>query len=293
MSRKGQSITLSLSDREKAQLEALALELGCEWGDHPNISKLVKRIASRELQVSPNNDWQLERINVLERVRKWLIDGGQVDEAIALAQILAERSELKDLALRQEIEKFIQQPLPPWRQRIDAYIRRQQSFQLAYQDAREITWTFSIHHAQIITHEKRQYLDCWATETEGNFDLPELQHNWSLRLDRIQDAAVSPLNHKWRSQPDIIPVEIHLYRGLAFAYESKSTDILNEWHPELPKTRRVIRNITSTFWFIREILPYSKDCKIISPDSVGDRLKNELRSLCQNYDLSITNEAIN
>ncbi|MBV5261883.1 WYL domain-containing protein [Synechococcus moorigangaii CMS01] len=142
-----------------------------------------------------------------------------------------------------------------------------------------------MHHAQIVTHEKRQYLDCWAAETEGNLDLPELQHNWSLRLDRIQDAAVSPLTAKWRSQFDFISVEIHLYGGLAFAYESKINDLQNEWHPELPKTRRVIRNITSSFWLIREILHYGKDCKIISPDSVGDRLKNELRSLCQNYDL--------
>ncbi|WP_024547053.1 WYL domain-containing protein [Picosynechococcus sp. NKBG15041c] len=285
MGRKGQSVTLSLLEREKAELEKLALEYGCIWGDRPNISKLIKLIAKRELKIAPNNDWQLERINALERIRTFLIDQGQLDEAIALAQILSERGELKDIALKQEIEKFLQQPLPTWRQRIDSFIRCQQPFQLSYQDAQERIWSFAIHYAQIVTHEKRQYLDCWATEIEGNFDLPELQHNWSLRLDRIQDASVSPLNHKWRAQPDMIAVEVHLYRSLAFSYQGKSTDTHNDWHSEFPKTRQIIRNITSTFWFFREILPYGKDCKIISPDSVGDRLKEQLRELCQLYTL--------
>ncbi|WP_030008317.1 WYL domain-containing protein [Picosynechococcus sp. NKBG042902] len=283
MSRRGQSVTLSLRELEKAQLEELALEFGCEWGDRPNISKLIKQIAKRELKIAPNNDWQLERINVLEKIRIFLIDQGRMAEAIALAQILSERGELKDIALKREIEKFLQQPLPTWRQRIDSFIRCQQPFQLSYQDAQGRIWSFSIHHAQIVTHEKRQYLDCWATETEGNLDLPELQHNWSLRLDRIQDAAVSPLNEKWRSHLDSISVELHLYRGLAFAYQGKSTDVHNDWHPELPKTRQVIRQVTSTFWFFREILPYGKDCKIIAPQSISDLFKQDLEALYQMY----------
>ena len=44
MSRKGQSITLSVSERDKAALEAIALEFGMMWGDDPNISKLIKNI---------------------------------------------------------------------------------------------------------------------------------------------------------------------------------------------------------------------------------------------------------
>lgn len=45
MSRKGQSITLSISERDKAALEKLAREFGMTWGDRPNISKLVEAIA--------------------------------------------------------------------------------------------------------------------------------------------------------------------------------------------------------------------------------------------------------
>ncbi|MBD1211699.1 MAG: WYL domain-containing protein, partial [Dolichospermum circinale Clear-D4] len=62
MSRKGQSITLSVSERDKTQLEVIALQFGMKWGDDPNISKLIKAIAKHELIVSKNNDWQDSRI---------------------------------------------------------------------------------------------------------------------------------------------------------------------------------------------------------------------------------------
>jgi hypothetical protein len=44
MGRRGQSVTLSISDRDKAQLEQIAAEQGMLWGDRPNISRLVEAI---------------------------------------------------------------------------------------------------------------------------------------------------------------------------------------------------------------------------------------------------------
>lgn len=56
MTRKNQAITLSISDEDKAKLEEKALEFGCLWGQDPNISKFMKRIANDELLVSePDN----------------------------------------------------------------------------------------------------------------------------------------------------------------------------------------------------------------------------------------------
>jgi hypothetical protein len=52
MSRKQESITLSLSLEHKAKLEQKALEFGCLWGDRPNISSLLKAIADGELLLS-------------------------------------------------------------------------------------------------------------------------------------------------------------------------------------------------------------------------------------------------
>lgn len=52
MSRKQESITLSLSLEHKAELEQKALEFGCLWGDKPNISALLKAIADSEILLS-------------------------------------------------------------------------------------------------------------------------------------------------------------------------------------------------------------------------------------------------
>lgn len=290
MSRKGQSITLSISDRDKAQLEAIALELGIKWGERPNISKLVLAIARRQVLVFPNNDWSETRIRALERSIQALTDIGQIEHAKIIAELLLERSELS-LPLRAEIEHFLQNLPPPWRLEIDRYILRQQPFQLTYQDAAERLWNFTVRHAKVTPHEKRQYLDCWCEETQGNQDIDDLHHNWCLRLDRIQEAAVVPIEGQWLPNLDQIEVEMHLLGGLAFAYRAKPEDSENDWLPDKPRVRRVIRKVSMTFWFLREVMQYAEDCEIVSPESVRSRLTEKLIAWCQQYQLEIRNQS--
>jgi predicted DNA-binding transcriptional regulator YafY len=288
MSRKGQSITLSISDRDKAELEAIALELGMMWGERPNISKLVEAISRRQLLVFPNNNWSETRIRALERSIHALTDIGQIEQARIVAELLLERSELS-LPLRAEIERFLENLPPAWRIEIDRYIRRNQPFQLTYQDAAERLWNFTVRHAKITPHEKRQYLDCWCEETEGNQDIEDLHHNWCLRLDRIQDAAVMAVEGQWLPHLDSIEVEMHLLRGLGFAYRAKPEDCANDWLPDQPRVRRVVRKVSSTFWFIREVMQYAEDCVIVSPENVRSRLTNKLMVMCQQYKLEVRN----
>lgn len=286
MSRKGQSITLSLSARDKAELEAIALELGILWGERANISKLVEAIARRQLLVLPNKDWTESRIQALDRAIGALTDIGEMEQARIVAELLLERSELS-IPLRRKIEGFVDNVPPPWRLEIDLYLRRNHPFELSYQDAPGRLWHFTIRYGRIYLHEKRQYLDCWCEETEGNRDIPELQHNWSLRLDRIQDAAITPIKGQWRRSLDQIEVEMHLLRELAFAYQARREDQENDWLPEKPRVRRVVRNVSSTFWFLREVKQYGKYCQIIAPDSVRSRVIDELIATCNQYDLTI------
>ncbi|MBE9006375.1 WYL domain-containing protein [Fortiea sp. LEGE XX443] len=286
MSRKGQSITLSVSERDKAELENLALEFGMMWGDRPNISKLIEAIARHHLTIGKNHDWSESRIRALDRAMRLLADIGQNEQAQIIAQMLLERSELP-IPLRTDIESFLGNLPPPWRLEIDRYILRKQPFQLSYQDAANKIWNFTVRYAKVNPHEKRQYLDCWCEETEGNFDVEELQHNWSLRLDRIQDAAVLPIAGEWRSGLAEIDVEMYLFGGLAFAYQPKPEDKINEWLPDTQRVRRVIRGVSTTFWFIREIMQYAPDCVIVSPENVRSLIKEKLKTLCQNYGLKV------
>lgn len=283
MSRKGQSITLSISERDKTQLQELAIELGMTWGDRPNISRLVEAIARQELQIAPNNDWSNTRIEALDRALDALTDTGRILEAQAIAQLLQERSELS-IPLRHKIERFLETPPHPWRIELDRYILRQQPFQLSYQDATGRLWTFTVRHAQINRHEERQYLDCWCEETEGNLDIPELIHNWCLRIDRIPEAAIFPIETQWHPDLDRVEVEMHLYNRLAFAYKPKPGDICEEWLEQ--QVKRVVRRISNTYWFIREVKREAPQMMVVSPQAVSERVKEEFRAIYQKYEIS-------
>jgi predicted DNA-binding transcriptional regulator YafY len=282
VSRKGQSITLSISDQDKAALEALALELGMMWGERPNISKLVEAIARRGLLIGYNHDWSESRIKALVQAISALTDTGQSENAQTVARLLNERSELS-IPLRREIERFLETPPIPWRLDLERYIGQQQPFQLSYRDAAERAWTFTIRHAQIAIHERRQYLDCWCEETEGNQDIPELMHNWCLRLDRIPEAAIVPIEGTWRSSLDTVEIEMHLFGGLAFAYQAKTEDTFNEWIPHRPQVRRILKRVSQTFWLTREILAYGPDCVILSPPSLRQRIQEKLAEAQSRY----------
>ncbi len=285
MGRKGESITLSLKEHEKEALEELAKEYGMMWGDRPNISKLLKAIASRKLLVAANHDWSNERINELDKIRKFLVDIGKIEEAKSIARILCDRSELND-PLRQQIESFIHQPLPAWREKINNLTKRKQPFKLVYQDAGDRVWQYTVLYARVEPIEKRLYLLCRCEETEGNLDVEGLRHNWSLRLDRIKEAEIIEVDRSWESNLQQIAVEFHLFDRLAYNYESKPEDISIE-----VKTtdndlvyKKVVRNIFSTFWFFRDIARYWESCEIISPENVRQKFITEkLQLLTRNY----------
>lgn len=283
MSRKRPSITLSISEHEKAQLERLALKFDQTWGNNPNVSKLVKAIAQGKLRLAANHDWSRDRINTLNRTLGWLKDNGQLEAALQLAYILLERSELS-IPLRHEIQDWANNPSAPWRIEIERCIRLQRPFCLSYQDAADRLWNFTVRYAVIERHEDRQYLDCWCDETEGNQDIKALKHNWSLRLDRIpEEAVISQAEGTWQPELSYVRVEFHLLRGLAFGYRSKTkADVENSWLPD-QRIRRVIRQIHNTFWFFREVRRYGADCVVIGPEEVRDRYVRELANMMALY----------
>ncbi|MFW6367992.1 MAG: helix-turn-helix transcriptional regulator [Halothece sp.] len=284
MSRKGQSITLSVSRQEKEQLQAIAEAFHCKWGDRANISRLMSAIAQNKLQVLANTDWSQDRIQALDAARKALIDQGEIAKAKEIAQLLSSRSELSP-PFRAEIEQFLAQPQPTWRQTIDRLIAQQQPFRLTYQDATERPFTFHVLHGQIMHLEKREYLVCYCQESEPNEDIEPLSHNWTLRLDRIQEAAVTEINQRWAKDLARVAVTFKLYGRLAFGYTVKpDDDFVGELEGD---SRRIIRKIFNTFWFFRDIAKYWEQCEIIEPQSVRDRALKKIIQLAQRYHLNL------
>lgn len=283
MTRPKRSITLSIEEAEKAQLEQLALDFGQNWGDRPNISKLLKAIAKGKLRLAANHDWDKERIDSLARGLNLLKDEGYGEEALTLAHVLLERSEL-NYPLRQELQAWVDRPSAPWRLEIDRCLRQQRPFRLIYQDAAERLRHFTVRHAQIVRYEDRQYLNCWCDETEGNQDLETLRHNWTLRLDRIPDEAViAPAEGHWQPELSHIEAEFFLRGGLALGYRSKTkADLINEWQPDTQR-RRVVRRISNTFWFLREVRRYGSDCLIASPADLREQFVQELGRWVESY----------
>lgn len=282
MGRKGRSVTLSLSDEDKERLEAIALHYDMTWGDRANISKLIEAIARQKLKIAPNHDWSVERISLLDRARKLLVDAGKMEDARAIAELLRSRTELT-IPLRQQLEQFLERDVRPWRLQVERYISRNQPFQLSYQDAADNLFQFTIHHARIVPRNERQYLDCWCEEIGNSTDLPDLAHNRTLRLDRIIDATVTPTKANWRKDLATVEVEMLLYGGLVFNYTRKGRDSSVERLEDQPQTLRVLRNITSSFWFMRDILPYGADCEVIRPVELREKVGAIAQQMYQRY----------
>ncbi|WP_353259936.1 WYL domain-containing protein [Prochlorothrix hollandica] len=284
MTRKGKAITLSLAEHHKTRLEQLAQEFEMTWGEKkPNVSKLLKAIAEGKLTVTKNFGWSADRLETLNRILGHCQDQGDLAAALEVGQLLLERSEISE-PLRQEIQTWVNSPKTALRTDIDRYIRLQRPFQLSYRDAADLSFRFTVRHGRIQRHEDRDYLDCWCEETAGNQDVNPLHHNWSLRLDRIpEEAALIAVEGSWRSEPSFLLVEFHLLDRLAFAYRSKNLQDQEVGWLTTGETKRVVRRVENTFWFLREIHRYGPDCLIVSPDDVREHYVKTLQATLGRY----------
>ena len=283
MPRKKEALTLSVPPGTKEQLEAIASRLNILWGKKPSPSGLIVAIAQQQLEVGQRFPLTSVQVQSLEQAAKLLIDSGYIPEAQTLIALVLERANLEP-PQRQSLLQLISQPVEAWQVLLDQRIENRQPFRLYYQDAQKKAWEFTVRYAQIKVREKRFYLETWNEETEGNYDIPELAHNRSLRLDRITNLATLPIEGEWRDNQDFAKVQLHFYRGLARAYEAKAEDVSDTWDGNV---RKVVKEVSNTFWLIREVSQYWEDCEIVSPESVRDRVKQKLRLQCQQYDLKI------
>ena len=282
MPRKKETLTLSIPTGTREQLNKLADRLGYYWGKSPSPSALVTAIAQGKLEVGTAFHLTEAQVSALQRAVKDMVDAGHIEEAKNVITLLLGYGNLHS-PLRQALIQQIDQPMENLRTRLDQLIAQNQPFHLVYRRPSGTQLEFTVRYAKLIPYEKRLYLQIWCEETEDSQDVAEIQHNRSLRLERIQGLAT--MNAEWRGEFDSILVEMQLLHGLAYAYEPRIDDVEDEQKGDY---RRVVRRIYNTFWFEREILRYGADCIVVSPDVVRDRIAQTVQSIAQHYETSQT-----
>ncbi len=281
MTRKKETITLSIPPGTKEQLEELARRLNILWGKEPSVSGLIVAIAQEQLEVGQPFTLDYEGVNALRQATIDLIDAGHIEEAQTIITLLLDKGKL-EVPLRQYLIKQVSDSRKGWRLEIDNLIDKNQPFRLLYRNSQNQELEYTVRYGRIHFYEKRFYLLIWCEETQDVENdiptLPKLWHNRCLRLDRI--VSILPMSGDWRGQLDYLKVQLHFKNGLVKAYEAKGDDLENEIRGEV---RQVVRKVVNCFWLNREVRRYGKDCVIISPENVRDVFKQELQELYSLY----------
>jgi hypothetical protein len=130
-----------------------------------------------------------------------------------------------------------------------------------------------MHHGQSIHYS--------CEETHNNVDIPELQHNWALRPDRISSVAtIDVVEGEWYGNLDYIEVKMFMYGGLAHGYEGNDDDIESVRNGDV---RYVKRRVTSTYWFMCDIMPYGALVRVVSLTNMVVRVKGEIEKIMAFY----------
>ncbi|MDA0267928.1 MAG: WYL domain-containing protein [Cyanobacteria bacterium] len=277
MSRKKETLTLSIPSGTKAQLDALADRCGYYWGKSPSPSALVTAIAQGELRVGADITLSQPQVHSLQQAVGDLIDAGHIEEAKSVITLLLDFGHLAP-PLRQRLMQQVSLPTEGWRLQLDQLIQAQQPFHLVYGKPSGNLSEFTVRYAELVPYEKRLYLQLWCEELSHRPGIAALQHNRSLRLDRIQ--GVVPVTGQWRGQLDTLAVELQLQGGLIHGYASRPEDIEDVMAAD---ARRIVRQVSNPFWFFREVRRYGPDCIVVGPAEVRDRFAEEIARLYHHY----------
>ncbi|MBD2519976.1 transcriptional regulator [Nostoc sp. FACHB-973] len=283
MPRKKETITLSIPPGTKEKLEAIARNLNIYWGKEPSISGLIVAIAQKSVELGKPFTLDSNQVNALQQAIKALSDAGRIAEAQTVITLLLERGNL-DAAIRQSLLKQASKLVQAWRSQIDEYRQNQQPFYLLYENSQGQELQYTVRYAEPRFFDKRFYLMIWCEETEDveNLipDLRELWHNRNLTFDKIR--SIVPASGEWREGLDSIKVYLHFRGWMVKSYQRREDDLEDEMMGDV---RQVVRRVVNEFWLIREVARYWEDCVIVSPESLRDRLKQKLFTLCELYDI--------
>ena len=110
MTRKGKSLTISLSQSNREALERLALRFDCLWGDEPSISALIAAIAEGEIELVKTLDDCPTVLAKVDRRAKRKLTATQMQEMRGAGQTLQEISEQAGIC-REAVRRATKSPV--------------------------------------------------------------------------------------------------------------------------------------------------------------------------------------
>jgi hypothetical protein len=168
--------------------------------------------------------------------------------------------------------------------RLKEQIQKKKPFSLHYIDSQSQVTQFTCLFAELFNFEGSDYLNVWASESHENptnpellYNYPELQNNYSLRIDRLPNDAnfiEIEVEGLWKEEGlDKIEVQFELFGNMCYAYTRLEGDS-REWLSE--KHLKVTRKITNIYWFLQTMKRYSPLVKVISPKAIADEYLHDL-----------------
>jgi predicted DNA-binding transcriptional regulator YafY len=104
-----------------------------------------------------------------------------------------------------------------------------------------------------------------------------------LRIDdnRYCTADLFPIDGEWHEQGrDELLVTIEFKNGLAWGYEGHPDDISDSGPGT---TRQITRKCDSTYWLWQDLSRHGSSAKVLSPESVRERIKAQVQAMMAQY----------
>jgi predicted DNA-binding transcriptional regulator YafY len=278
------TLTLSVPPGTKDRLAAIAERLGLRWGEQPSPSKLVAAIADGSVSVgAPVGLTGAQAAALLEALRA-LHDTGHVPEARELAPLLTSTGHLGP-DQRMAVYAELARSELPFRGVIEEAIAHRTPIVLQYLGLKGTPSQYLARHVELTIRERRWYVDIY-TEDKPSADIPELAHNRCLRLDKIVSAVPVLHAERWAPELSSIVAQLRLHGEDARYYERHDDDV----HVgDLVETaavpeRAVMRRVTFSWWFVRDILRHGSACRVEGPPALVEVVAGHLRRASERYD---------
>jgi predicted DNA-binding transcriptional regulator YafY len=297
-------LTLSLPDGADERLAELALSWGFRWGKRGNPSALVAAVATGELA-----PMRLEgtTLRALEHAVEALAEDGRVEDARALVALLAQRG-AAPVGIHERLREQLEALESPSRREIEHWIAARRPFLLRYRNRLGEEQELTVVHARIRPEERRSYLEVRALEQRGNREIKALRENWVLRLDRVTAAqplggqgddvapspdeleiertAPAPPTVEWADGLACLTATLCLTGSLAHTYQRRPDDTRHSLEEDFRTGRRTLtvhREVTSSFWFLRDVLRHGGDCEVLDPPVLRDLVASEIQRAAARY----------